>query len=77
MKILSKKKYIELESYKGKLKNLEVIIETLNKRIDEQTKIEMDIIDELYNIRNMLKQTIAKSTVRKRIESLIKRLGGK
>lgn len=77
MKILSKKKYIELKSYKGKLKNLEVIIETLNKRIDEQLKIEMDIIDELYNIKNMLKQTIAKTTVRKRIESLIKRLGGK
>lgn len=77
MKIISNKKYHEMESYKGKLKNIETLNETLNKRIEEEIKIELEIIDELYNIRNMLKQTIGKRTVKKHVEHLIKRLGGK
>ena len=77
MKILSKKKYSDLENYKKENTYLNHQIKELQKDIDKNDEILEDIYLQLDEIQKSLKSTIAKKEIRKKIVNIMNKIGGK
>lgn len=77
MKILSKKKYLELEKYKKENTYLNKQIELLKKNSDKHDEILEDIYIQLNEIQLNLKTTVSKKDVRKKVVNIMNKIGGK
>lgn len=77
MKILSKKKYSDLENYKKENTYLNHQIKELQKDIDKNDEILEDIYLQLDEIQKSLKSTVAKKEIRKKIVNIMNKIGGK
>lgn len=77
MKILSKKKYLELEKYKKENTYLNKQIELLKKDSDKHDEILENIYMQLNEIQLNLKTTVSKKDVRKKVVNIMNKIGGK
>lgn len=77
MKILSKKKYLDLENYKKENTYLKHQIKELQKDIDKNDAILENIYLQLDEIQKNLKSTVAKNKVRQKIVNIMNGIGGK
>ena len=77
MKILSKKKYLDLENYKKENTYLKHQIKELQKDIDKNDAILENIYLQLDEIQKSLKSTVNKNKVRQKIVNIMNGIGGK
>lgn len=74
MKLLREKKYLELESYKLKNKNLSNDIKLLGKVIENYENYLENVYEKLDNIQNDLKGTVRKTTIRNKVKEIMKEM---
>ncbi len=77
MKILSSKRYNELAEVYSTNKSLKDDLERTQKYVDSYEEKIIEVVIDLQDVCNDLKRVVAKKDIRKKVENIILKLGGK
>jgi hypothetical protein len=77
MKILSSKRYNELVEVYSSNKSLKDDLERTQKYVDSYEEKIIEVVIDLQGVCNDLKKVVAKKDIRKKVENIITKLGGK